>query len=137
MSFPQSRAERALLLGWAGFAATMALLPLARPGHGRDAIAMIVLSVLLGGWFAWRRSRVAAAVTAVVAALLALSHLAYSVAGLGKDSVEADVVALDVSGFGFTSLAAGGAVAVLVGRRRAGRAGREGAQDRERTAAGR
>ena len=93
------RSLRLIIGGWSVFV-LMAVLVIAVRGsdHVANMLVFIVLAVAMATWVARRRSRAAVVTSLVLGGLHTLQQVAYVIAGIADDAVDAAEVAVDVVG---------------------------------------
>lgn len=96
---PENRHLLLILVGWAAFV-LMSLLVIAVRGsdHVANMLVFIAIAVAMATWVARRRSRAAVVTSLVLGGLHTLQQVAYVIAGITGDDVDAAEIAVDIVG---------------------------------------
>ena len=110
---------RLVIGGWSVFV-LMAVLVIAVRGtdHVANMLVFVVIAVAMAAWVARRRSRAAFVTSLVLGGLHTLQQIAYLIAGITGDDVDAAEIAVDAVGLASGVLLVIGAGRAVIGSRR-------------------
>ncbi len=110
---------RLVIGGWSVFV-LMAVLVIAVRGsdHVANMLVFVVIAVAMAAWVALRRSRAAFVTSLVLGGLHTLQQIAYLIAGVTGDDVDAAEIAVDAVGLASGALLVIGAGRAVIGSRR-------------------
>jgi len=110
---------RFVIGGWSVFI-LMALLVIGVRGrdHVANMLVFVVIAVAMATWVARRRSRAAVVTSLILGGLHTLQQIAYLLAGVASDDVDAAEIAVDAVGLASGVLLVVGAARAVTGSRR-------------------
>ena len=110
---------RLVIGGWSVFV-LMAVLVIAVRGsdHVANMLVFVVIAVAMAAWVVLRRSRAAFVTSLVLGGLHTLQQIAYLIAGVTGDDVDAAEIAVDAVGLASGVLLVIGAGRAVIGSRR-------------------